>query len=170
MFGIGSDQNCFYWSDGIGSIQFTLTFSKQKAAISYLMSYKYVTQLKPKITDENREQLRFRFSGKNRGFGFISVPITALSLEQRKYGALYILCIGIMQIVKYLILIIAHIPNVTRFQVVNVCVHTFCISYQSIIWQYICTLYQCNYLIQVEQLFLISRYCDIIGNNCYVHR
>ena len=35
-------------------------------------------QLKPKKTVENREKLRFRFSGKNRGFG--SVPVTALVL------------------------------------------------------------------------------------------
>ena len=53
-----------------------LNFLKQKAAISYLISYKYVMQPKPKKTVENREKLRFRFSGKNRGFG--SVPVTAL--------------------------------------------------------------------------------------------
>jgi hypothetical protein len=29
---------------GIGSIQFALTFFKQKSAISYLIIYKYVTQ------------------------------------------------------------------------------------------------------------------------------
>ena len=37
-------------------------------------------QLKPKNTVENREKLRSRFSGKNRGFGFGSVPVTALLL------------------------------------------------------------------------------------------
>ena len=66
----GQTKNVFYCSDGIGSIQFTLTFFKAKSAISYLISYKYVMQLKPKQTVENREKIRFRFSGKNRGFGF----------------------------------------------------------------------------------------------------
>ena len=57
-----------------------LHFLKQKAALSYLISYKHVMQLKPKKTVENREKLRFRFSGKNRDFGFGSVPVTALVL------------------------------------------------------------------------------------------
>ena len=67
-------KNVFYWSDGIGSIQFTLTFLKQKAAINYLISYKYVMQLKPKknrwkppkiTVSVFRQKPRFRFGSRH---------------------------------------------------------------------------------------------------------
>ena len=46
-------------------------------------------QLKPKKkTVENREKLRFWFSGKNRGFGLGSVPVTALLDTRKHFGIL----------------------------------------------------------------------------------